>query len=74
MAGTRKKSISTISSFEESLTHLNQILEKMETGQLSLEDSLHYFEEGITLIRQCQKTLSDTEQKVQILTEKTAED
>lgn len=55
--------------FEKSLTRLNALIEKMETGQLSLESSLTHFEEGIALIRQCQEKLQTAEQKIQILTE-----
>lgn len=54
--------------FEASLARLQGIVEKMEHGNLSLEDSLAAFEEGIGLTRQCQKALQDAEQKVQILT------
>lgn len=56
--------------FESSLRELNTIVEKMEAGGLSLEDSLRYFEQGIALTRQCQQTLQEAEQKVQILLEK----
>lgn len=73
MSATRKaqkKEISASIDFEQSLDQLNQLIEKMETGHLSLEASLKYFEEGITLIRQCQQTLNIAEQKIQILTEK----
>ncbi len=56
--------------FESSLGELNKIVEKMEAGGLSLEDSLRYFEQGIALTRQCQQALKEAEQKVQILLEK----
>ncbi|MCX7120850.1 MAG: exodeoxyribonuclease VII small subunit [Gammaproteobacteria bacterium] len=56
--------------FEKSMDQLNQLIEKMETGQLSLEASLQHFEQGISLIRQCQQTLTNAEQKIQVLTEK----
>lgn len=65
-----KKHASTPLDFEKSLQQLNQLIEKMETGQLSLESSLSAFEEGIALIKNCQKTLTAAEQKIQILTEK----
>ena len=54
--------------FEKSLTKLNSIVEKMEQGELSLEQSLKYFEEGVTLIRECQNALTKAEQKVSVLT------
>jgi len=56
--------------FEESLARLEQLVQKMESGELSLEDSLKTFEEGIRLTRECQKALKDAEQKVRMLTEK----
>lgn len=52
--------------FETAITELNQIVDKMEKGGLSLEDSLQDFEKGIQLIRQCQQVLKEAEQKVQI--------
>lgn len=70
MAVSRKKTTALTPDFESSLLQLNQLIEKMETGQLSLESSLQCFEEGVALIKQCQKTLSDAEQKIQILTDK----
>jgi exodeoxyribonuclease VII small subunit len=53
--------------FETAMTELNQIVEKMEQGGLSLEESLKLFERGIVLTRQCQKALRQVEQKVKIL-------
>lgn len=52
---------------EESLTEINQLIDTMEQGHLSLEQSLVNFERGITLIKHCQKILGEAEQKVQIL-------
>lgn len=56
--------------FETALNELETLIDKMETGQLSLEDSLKCFEEGIKLARQCQTSLKEAEQKVQILAQK----
>ena len=56
--------------FEQSLQELEALVEKMEAGNLSLEESLKYFERGIALTRNCQKALSEAEQKVKILLEK----
>lgn len=55
--------------FEESLARLERLVEKMESGELSLEDSLKTFEEGIKLTRECQQALKDAEQKVKALVE-----
>ncbi len=53
--------------FEKALGELEALVEKMEQGDLSLEDSLKHFERGIALTRACQKALVDAEQKGQIL-------
>ncbi len=53
--------------FEQSLTELQTLVERLESGELSLEDSLAAFEQGIRLTRECQSALSQAEQKVQIL-------
>jgi exodeoxyribonuclease VII small subunit len=56
--------------FEAALAELNDLVERMEQGKLSLEESLNCFERGISLVRHCQTALQAAEQKVQILTEK----
>ena len=53
--------------FEKDLQELENLVEKMEEGELSLEESLVHFERGIALTRSCQKALSEAEQKIQIL-------
>lgn len=53
--------------FETSLAELQTLVERLESGELSLEDSLGAFEQGIRLTRDCQGALSQAEQKVQIL-------
>ncbi len=64
---TRKK---TTASFEDSLAELEQLVNQLEQGDVSLEESLKSFERGVTLTRVCQKALKEAEQKVQILLEK----
>jgi exodeoxyribonuclease VII small subunit len=59
--------------FETALNKLEVMIEKMATGQLTLEESLQNFEEGIALARQCQQTLKEAEQKVQVLIEQNGE-
>ena len=56
--------------FEDSLQKLENIVETLEAGDLSLEDSLKAFEDGIALTRQCQDALSKAEHRVKILMEK----
>jgi exodeoxyribonuclease VII small subunit len=55
-------------SFEKALAELEGLVEKMEQGDLGLEDSLKHLERGIALTRACQKALVEAEQKVQKLT------
>lgn len=57
---TKSKNIS----FEKSLDTLEKLVKKMDSGDLSLEDSLASFEQGIQLVRQCQQQLQQAEQKV----------
>ncbi|KAF3977312.1 MAG: exodeoxyribonuclease VII small subunit [Methylococcales symbiont of Iophon sp. n. MRB-2018] len=64
---SRKKSTTL---FEDSLKELEQLVEQMEKGELSLEESLKSFERGVKLTNTCQKSLQEAEQKVQILLEK----
>ncbi len=60
--------------FEQSLKELESLVEKMEQGDLSLEDSLSHFERGVQLSRACQKALKEAEQKVEILMKKNGQD
>ena len=59
--------------FEKALVELEQLVEKMEQGELGLEESLKHFERGIALTRACQKALTEAEQKVQILLDNNGE-
>ncbi|MCJ8276725.1 MAG: exodeoxyribonuclease VII small subunit [Bdellovibrionales bacterium] len=54
-------------SFEKKLTRLEEIVQKMEAGELNLDDSLKLFEEGVKLSRECNKELNTAEQKVKKL-------
>ncbi|WP_338883251.1 MULTISPECIES: exodeoxyribonuclease VII small subunit [Xenorhabdus] len=53
--------------FETALKELEEIVIRLESGELPLEDALNEFERGIQLARQGQKTLQQAEQRVQIL-------
>lgn len=55
--------------FEESLNELEQLVERLEQGDLSLEESLSQFERGVALARQCRDALTAAEQRVQVLLE-----
>ncbi len=54
--------------FEKSLSELEQLVGEMDGGELSLEESLLRFEQGIKLIRSCQRALAEAEQRVEVLT------
>ena len=54
--------------FETSLAALETLVERMESGELTLEESLKEFERGMALTRECQKMLDEAEQRVHILT------
>ena len=56
--------------FEKSLEELEDLVDRMEQGDSSLEDSLKDFERGIELTRNCQIALTEAEQKVQVLLKK----
>lgn len=56
-------------SFEEALNELESLVETLEQGDLSLEDSLKSFERGVSLTRTCQMALKQAEQKIQILSD-----
>ena len=54
--------------FEEAMDRLSQIVEKLETGEESLENSMKLFEEGAKLSAQCYQILEKAQQKVTELT------
>ncbi len=58
---------SKLPNLETSLSEINSLIEQMEKGDLSLEQSLTQFERGITLIKHAQKILQTAEHKVQML-------
>ena len=54
--------------FEEQIKKLEHLVAQLETGNLSLEDSIKAYEEGVKIAQNCQMTLKNAEQKVEILT------
>jgi len=60
-------------SFEEKLLELENIVEKLENGQLTLDESLMVFEKGIKLVRECNTILKNAKQKVEKLIEENNE-
>ena len=59
--------------FEASLEKLEELVDRMEEGDLSLEESLSAFEQGVKLSRECQQALAEADQKVNLLMEKNGE-
>jgi exodeoxyribonuclease VII small subunit len=59
--------------FEAAMRELEELVERLEQGDLSLEESLAAFERGVTLTRTCQSALKEAEQKVEILLKKAGE-
>lgn len=56
--------------FEKSLTRLEEVVKRLESTDLSLDEAMKLFEEGVKLSRDCQKQLEDAEGKVEILLKK----
>lgn len=60
---------SPVAHFEQSLDELEKLVEKMEHGDLSLEESLTAYERGVGLYRQCQSALEQAELRVKLLSD-----
>jgi len=60
--------------FEVSLTQLEDIVNSLEAGELTLDDSIKKYEEGIKLYRNCKDSLAKAEKKVSVLTESLKEE
>ena len=56
-----------VADFEKSLDELEQLVGRMEQGELSLDDSLQSFERGVALYRRCQAALEQAELRVKLL-------
>lgn len=61
--GSKKKS------FEEAITELEYIVNEMEKGELTLEESIEFFQRGIELSKYCSKRLDEIEKKISVLIE-----
>ncbi len=60
-------------SFEEQIEELESIVEELEKGELSLEDSVLKFEQGIKISKECNQTLEKAERKITILVNQNGE-
>ena len=56
--------------FERSLARLEEVVRRLESPQLSLDDAMKLFEEGVALSQECQKQLEEAEGRVEILLKK----
>lgn len=54
--------------YEEALTRLEHITEQLEKGDLTLDEALTFFEEGINLVKICSRMLDEAEGKIEVLT------
>ena len=54
--------------FEKALSELENLVSKLESGELSLDQSLEYFKRGVELTRHCQSVLDQAQQTVELLT------
>lgn len=54
--------------FEKSMENLEKIVEALESGDLTLDQALKKYEEGVGLVRACQSKLTETGKKIEILT------
>jgi exodeoxyribonuclease VII small subunit len=53
--------------FEAAMEELEKVVERLESGELSLEDSLAAFEDGIRLVKFCNQKLTEVEKKIELL-------
>lgn len=56
-----------VTGFDTQLKELEQLVNRMEQGDLDLDEALRQFEQGVALVRQCEQQLQAAEQKVQLL-------
>jgi len=69
-ATTKKPEPGKKADFERSLARLEEVVQKLEGANLSLDDAMRLFEEGVQLSRECQKQLAEAEARVEILLKK----
>ena len=68
-----RKATTKAINFEKSLKQLETLVDKLEKGDISLEDSLKTFEQGVKLTRECQQALQSAEQKISLLSKEDKE-
>lgn len=57
----------TQASFEEAVAELEEIVRRMESGELGLEASLEHYQRGVQLVKRCRGALDDAEQRIRVL-------
>ena len=70
---TSKKEIDSLS-FEQAIENLTEIVDKIETGQVPLQESLQQYERGMETIKHCRKILLDAEKRIEEIAENEEED
>lgn len=68
LANSLSEPLMSDKTFEDQLKELESLVVKLESGELGLEQAMATFEQGVTLTRNCQKALSEAEQKLNVLT------
>lgn len=68
-----KKNTNPLENYEQNIAQLEHIISALEQGELSLDQALKEYEQGIKLIRICQQALESAEQKVKILSQQNSE-
>ncbi|SUO97292.1 exodeoxyribonuclease VII small subunit [Suttonella ornithocola] len=63
-----------LSQYEKNIENLENIIQALEEGELTLDNALKQYEKGMSLIRQCQQALETAEQKIQILSQNSEEE
>jgi len=66
------KNPAPVANFEQAMKRLEEIVEKMESGDLPLEDLIVRYEEGMKLVKVCQERLAAAEQRIEIITRDSA--
>jgi exodeoxyribonuclease VII small subunit len=70
-----KKTDSAVPDFEGALKKLESLVAKMESGELTLEQAMKHFEQGVSLARQCQEALREAEARVeQLITQESSKE
>ena len=72
MAGKQKSDISKLN-FEQSIKELTSIVQKIEQGQIPLQDSLEQYEKGMELIKHCRGILQKAEERIEKISKKEKE-